>query len=73
MLGNSTDDDDASDSCEFFDAQGGDTFDLTSNNYLVNCQPPNIMQHKSLSSTQVFYGVPIEITCNIKQIKNFRL
>ncbi|VVC28920.1 Oxysterol-binding protein,Oxysterol-binding protein, conserved site,Pleckstrin homology domain,PH [Cinara cedri] len=43
---------DKQDSCEFFDAQGGDTFDLTSNNYLVNHQSPNILQHKSLSSTQ---------------------
>lgn len=53
ILGDSTDDDDASDSCEFFDAQGGDSFDGTSN-YLVNHQSSNILQHKSLSSTQVF-------------------
>lgn len=55
FLGDSTDDDDASDSCEFFDAQGGDSFDVTSNNYLVNRQSPSIIQHKSLSGTQVFY------------------
>lgn len=53
LLGDSTDDDDASDSCEFFDAQGGDSLDGTPN-YLVNHQSPNILQHKSLSSTQVF-------------------
>jgi len=54
LLGDSTDEDDASDSCEFFDAQGGDSFDVTTNNYLVNCQSQNIIQHKSLSSSQVF-------------------
>lgn len=54
VLDDSTDDDDASDSCEFFDAQGGDSFDVTANTYLVNCQSPNIIQHKSISSTQVF-------------------
>lgn len=54
VLGDSTDDDDASDSCEFFDAQGGDSFDVTTKPYLVNRQSPNILQHKSLSSTQVF-------------------
>ncbi|XP_025407950.1 oxysterol-binding protein 1 isoform X2 [Sipha flava] len=52
--GDSTDDDDddASDSCEFFDAQGSDSFDVTTNSYLVNHQSPSIIQHKSLSSTQ---------------------
>jgi hypothetical protein len=56
LLGDSTDDDDddASDSCEFFDAQGSDSFDVTTNSYLVNHQSPSIIQHKSLSSTQVF-------------------
>lgn len=55
LLGDSTDDDDdASDNCEFFDAQGGDSFDVTTNSYLVNRQSPSIIQHKSLSSTQVF-------------------
>jgi len=54
LLGDSTDEDDASDSCEFFDAQAGDSFDVTTNNYLVNCQSQNIIQHKSLSSSQVF-------------------
>ncbi|XP_015370661.1 PREDICTED: oxysterol-binding protein 1 [Diuraphis noxia] len=49
----STDEDDASDNCEFFDAQGGDSFDVTTNNYLVNCQSQNIIQHKTLSSSQV--------------------
>lgn len=59
LLGDSTDDDDdddnASDNCEFFDAQGGESFDVTTNTtYLVNHQSQNIIQHKSLSSTQVF-------------------
>lgn len=54
LLDDSTDDDDASDSCEFFDAQGGDSFDINTNTYLVNRQSPSIIQHKSLSSTQVF-------------------
>lgn len=55
LSGDSTDDeDDASDNCEFFDAQGGDSFDVTTNSYLVSCQSPSIIQHKSLSSTQVF-------------------
>lgn len=67
LLGDSTDDDDASDSCEFFDAQGGDSFEGTPN-YLVNHQSPNILlQHKSLSSTQVCLIDLLETVLNNKK------
>lgn len=75
LLGDSTDDDDASDNCEFFDAQGGDSFDTSTNTYLVNCQSPNNNQHKSLSSTQVlfiFYIFLMRII-NYKKKTKFRI
>lgn len=72
LLGDSTDDeDDASDNCEFFDAQGGDSFDVTTNNYLVvSCQTPSILQHKSLSNTQVFIVDHVFKKCVLKNVVN---
>lgn len=72
LLGDSTDDEDdgASDNCEFFDAQGSDSFDVTTNTCLVNRQSPNIQ-----AQVFIFNIIKIVLHVNIKNNKNlyFRL